>query len=160
MRIAENTVVAIDYTLTDDDGQVLDTSEGRGPLSYLHGRGGIIPGLERALHDKQVGDRLVVAVPPEEGYGERNEALRQDVPRGQFAEIEDLELGMQFKVDTNAGPLVITIVEIAEDVITIDGNHSLAGVNLNFAVTVRDVRTATEDELAHGHVHGPGGHSH
>ena len=160
MRIAKDTVVAIDYTLTDDEGQVLDSSEGQEPLSYLHGASGIIPGLERELDGKQVGDQLQVAVAPEDGYGERNEELRQDVARDQFDEIEDLALGMQFQVDSDAGPMVITIVDIAEDVVAVDGNHPLAGVNLNFAVTVREVRDATEAELAHGHVHGPGGHSH
>ena len=160
MQITSNTVVSIDYVLTDDNGQVLDSSEGGDPLAYLHGSGGIIPGLERALAGKQVGDQLNVAVAPEDAYGERNEALRQDVPREQFDGIEDLQLGMQFRVDSDAGPLVVTIVEIAETIVTIDGNHPLAGVNLNFAVTVREVRAATEEELAHGHAHGPGGHSH
>ena len=160
MQIAENAVVTIDYTLTDDDGQVLDSSEGREPLLYLHGTGGIIPGLEQELDGKQVGDQLQVAVAPEDGYGERNEALRQDVERDQFAGIDDLDLGMQFRVDSDAGPMVVTVVEIAEGVVTIDGNHPLAGVNLNFAVTVREVRAATEEELAHGHTHGPCGHSH
>ena len=160
MRIAKNTVVAIDYTLTDDDGHVLDSSDGREPLSYLHGTGGIIPGLERELDGKQAGDELKVAVTPEDGYGQRNEALRQEVPRSQFDEVENLDVGMQFRVDSNAGPLVITVVEIVDDVVTVDGNHPLAGVNLNFAVTVREVRAATEEELAHGHAHGPGGHAH
>ena len=160
MQIAKNTVVAIDYRLTDDEGQVLDSSEGRGPLSYLHGTGGIIPGLESELDGKHVGDQLQVAVAPEHGYGHRNEALRQDVPRIEFGEIKDLDVGMQFRVESDAGPMVITIVEIAEDFVTIDGNHPLAGVNLNFAVTVREVREATDDELAHGHAHGPGGAAH
>lgn len=160
MQIAKNTVVAIDYRLTDDDGQVLDSSEGREPLSYLHGAGAIIPGLERELDGKHAGDQLKIAVAARDGYGERNEALQQDVPREQFDGIENLELGMQFRVDSNIGPKVITVVRIADEVVTIDGNHPLAGVNLNFAVTVREVREATEEELAHGHVHGPGGHSH
>jgi FKBP-type peptidyl-prolyl cis-trans isomerase SlyD len=160
MRIAKDTVVAFDYTLTDDDGQVLDSSEGREPLSYLHGAGGIIPGLERELDGKQVGDQLQVAVAPEDGYGRRNEALQQEVPRDQFDGIEDLAPGMQFRVDSSVGPMVITVVEIAEDAVTVDGNHPLAGVNLNFAVSVREVREATEEELAHGHAHGSGGDSH
>ena len=160
MQITKNAAVAIDYTLTDDDGQVLDSSEGREPLSYLHGAGGVIPGLERELDGKQVGDQLQVAVAPEDGYGERNEALQQDIQRDQFDGIDDIDLGMQFRVDSDAGPVAVTVVEIAEDVVTIDGNHPLAGVNLNFAVTVREVREATEEELAHGHTHGPGGHSH
>ncbi len=126
MRIAENTVVAFDYTLTDDDGQVLDSSDGQEPLSYLHGAGGIISGLERELDGKQVGDQLQIAVAPEDAYGEWDEALRQEVPRDQFDEIEDLELGMQFEVDSDDGPMVITIVEIADDVVTVDGNHPLS----------------------------------
>jgi FKBP-type peptidyl-prolyl cis-trans isomerase SlyD len=160
MRIAKDTVVAIDYTLTDDGGQVIDSSEGRQPLSYLHGAGGMIPGLERQLEGKQAGDQLQVAVAPEEGYGPRNDDLRQDLPREQFAEVEQLDLGMQFRVESNNGPMVITIVEIADDIVTVDGNHPLAGVNLNFAVTIRDVREATAEELDHGHAHGPGGHTH
>lgn len=160
MQIANDMVVAIDYKLSDDDGQVLDSSEGREPLSYLHGAGGIIPGLERELEGKAVGDELKVSVSPQDAYGERNDALQQDVPREQFDEIEDLELGMQFRVNSNAGPQVITIVKIADDVVTVDGNHPLAGVNLNFEVTVRDIREATAEEIEHGHAHGPGGHSH
>ena len=160
MRIAKDTVVAIDYKLTDDDGQVLDSSEAGQPLSYLHGAGGIIPGLERELDGKEVGDQLQVTLAPADGYGERNEALRQEVSRDQFEGIEELALGMQFRVDSSAGPMVITIVQIADDVVTIDGNHPLAGVNLNFDVTVQEVRAATDEELQHGHAHGPGGHSH
>ncbi|MCO6456032.1 MAG: peptidylprolyl isomerase [Pirellulaceae bacterium] len=160
MRIAKNTVVAIDYTLRDDDGQVLDSSEGDEPLFYLHGSGSIIPGLERELDGKQVGDSLEVCVGPEDGYGERNEALRQEVPRDQFDDVEDLDVGMQFRVNSDVGPMVITVVDIADDIVTVDGNHPLAGLTLNFAVTVREVRVATDEEVAHGHVHGPGGHDH
>lgn len=160
MRIEKNTVVDIDYTLTDENGQVLDTSEGRGPMSYLHGAGGIIPGLERELDGKQAGDELKVAVAPEDGYGERNESLRQTVSSDQFEGVDDLAVGMQFRVDSNAGPMVITVVEIAEEVVTIDGNHPLAGISLNFAVTVREVREATQEEIEHGHAHGPDGHEH
>ena len=159
MQIAKNAVVAIDYTLTDDDGQILDSSEGRGPMFYLHGAGGLIPGLERELDGKQAGDEFQVAVFPEDGYGDRNETLRQEVMRDQFDGMEDLEVGMQFRVDSDDGPIVFTIVEIAEDIVTIDGNHPLAGLNLNFAVNVREVREATEEELAHGHAHVPEGHS-
>ncbi len=158
MRIEKNTIVAIDYTLKDDDGQVLDSSDGREPLTYLHGVGGLIPGLEQELAGKQAGDQLQIAVAPADGYGERNEALQQEVPRSEFQGVEELELGMQFRVESDDGPLVVTIVEIDDDIVTIDGNHPLAGVNLNFAVTVREVREATQEELEHGHAHGPGGH--
>lgn len=160
MQVAENKVVAIDYTLKDDSGQVLDTSEGREPLSYLHGKGGIIPGLERELDGKEAGDELQVAVAPADAYGERNEALRQQVAREQFQGVDNLAPGMQFRVKTDGDPLVVTVTEVADEVVTIDGNHPLAGVNLNFAVTVRDVREATTEEITHGHVHGPGGHAH
>jgi FKBP-type peptidyl-prolyl cis-trans isomerase SlyD len=160
MQIAENKVVAIDYTLKDDSGQVLDTSEGREPLSYLHGTGGIIPGLEQELAGKEAGDELHVAVAPADAYGERNEALRQQVSREQFQGIDNLAPGMQFRVKTEGGPLVVTVTEVADEVVTIDGNHPLAGVNLNFAVKVRDVREATAEEITHGHVHGPDGHAH
>ncbi len=153
MRIAKNTVVAIDYTLTDDEGRTVDSSEGREPLSYLHGSGGIIPGLERELEGKAVGDQLQVTVAPADAYGERNESLRQNLPRDQFGGIAELSVGMQFRVDSDNGPMVITIVEVAEEVVTIDANHPLAGVNLNFDVTVREIRDATADEIEHGHVH-------
>ncbi|MBP85613.1 MAG: peptidylprolyl isomerase [Planctomycetaceae bacterium] len=156
MQVATNTVVAIDYTLTDDDGEVLDTSEGREPLSYLHGGGGIIPGLERELEGKTTGDEMKVSVSAADAYGERNEVLRQEVPRDQLAEIDDLEVGMQFRVDTNDGPMMITIVGLADDIVTIDGNHPLAGMALHFDVAVREVRDATEEEIAHG----LGGHEH
>ncbi len=153
MRIAKNTVVAIDYTLTDDEGRTVDSSEGREPRSSLHGSGGIIPGLERELEGKAVGDQLQVTVAPADAYGERNESLRQNLPRDQFGGIAELSVGMQFRVDSDNGPMVITIVEVAEEVVTIDANHPLAGVNLNFDVTVREIRDATADEIEHGHVH-------
>lgn len=160
MQIAKNKVVAIDYVLKDDKGQVLDSSEGREPLSYLHGAGTIIPGLERELDGKQTGDELEVAVAAKDAYGDRNEALIQDVPREQFDGVDDLEVGMKFRVDSTQGPMVITVTRIGDEVVTVDGNHPLAGLNLNFAVNVRDVREATEEELSHGHAHGPGGHAH
>lgn len=160
MQVATKTVVAIDYTLKDDDGEVLDTSQGREPLSYLHGSGGIIPGLERELEGKSVGHEMQVSIAAADAYGERNESLRQEVPRAQFAEIDDLEVGMQFRVDTNNGPMMITIVEVSDELVTIDGNHPLAGMALHFDVAIRGVREATAEELEHGHAHGPGGHDH
>ena len=160
MQIENNLVVSFDYTLTDNEGQVIDTSDGREPLAYLHGKGGIIPGLERELAGKTVGDELQVSVAPADGYGERNESLKQDVPRAQFDGVEELEVGMQFRVDTEGGPMVINVMEIGDEIVTVDGNHPLAGIHLNFAVTIRDIREATSEELDHGHVHGPGGHHH
>jgi FKBP-type peptidyl-prolyl cis-trans isomerase SlyD len=160
MRIENNSVVAFDYKLTDDAGQLLDTSEDRGPLHYLHGSGGIIPGLERELEGKEPGDELQVAVAPDDAYGSRNDSLEQQVPREQFEQVDTLDIGMQFRVDTPQGPMVFTVTEVDDELVTVDGNHPLAGVPLNFDVKVREVREATADELAHGHAHGPGGHDH
>lgn len=160
MQIKKNKVVAIDYTLKSDDGELIDTSEGLEPLAYLHGVGGIIPGLERVLEGKQMGDQLQVKVVPADGYGERDDALEQEVALDQFEDSENLALGMQFQVESDEGPMVVTVIEIDDDVVTIDGNHPMAGLNLNFDVTVREVREATEEELSHGHVHGEGGCGH
>jgi FKBP-type peptidyl-prolyl cis-trans isomerase SlyD len=160
MQISKNKVVAIDYTLKSDDGELLDTSAGEEPLAYLHGVGGIIPGLERELEGKQVGDELHIKVAPADAYGERDDALEQEVALDQFEDAENLALGMQFQVESDQGPVVVTVVEIDDDVVTIDANHPMAGVNLNFDVTVREVREASTDELSHGHVHGAGGCDH
>ena len=159
MEIAKHKVVSIDYTLTANDGQVLDSSEGHAPLSFIHGIGQIIPGLEKALLGKSKGDQLDVVVPPDEGYGERNESLCQRIPKSEFEASDELELGMQFRVDTNSGPMVITIVEIEDETVTVDGNHRLAGMTLQFNVEVRDVRDATDVEIAHGHVQSRNGDS-
>jgi FKBP-type peptidyl-prolyl cis-trans isomerase SlyD len=160
MKVEDNMIVSFDYRLTDDEGQEIDNSHGREPLAYLHGSGAIIPGLEKAMAGKAAGDSFEIRILPEDAYGERNDDLQQDVPREQFAAVEDLEEGMEFQVDTDDGPMVITVIDIADDVVTVDGNHDLAGVNLNFEVSVRDVREATAEEIEHGHAHGPGGHHH
>jgi len=160
MQIEDNMIVTFDYRLTDDDGLEIDSSEGRDPLAYLHGSDAIVAGLERALTGKSAGDSFEVRILPEDAYGERDDDLEQEVPREQFAAMESLEEGMEFEVETDDGPMIITIVEVGEEVVTVDGNHDLAGVALTFAVTVREVRQATPEELEHGHAHGPGGHEH
>lgn len=161
MQITDDRVVSIEYTLTDDSGTILDTSEGREALSYIHGSGGIIPGLENALAGKTLGDELSITVSPDEGYGQRIEQLTQVVSRDMFESIDNLEVGMQFHGQSpDEHPIVITITAIEGDDITIDGNHPLAGLNLNFEIKIVDVRDATEEELEHGHVHGPEGHHH
>ncbi|HEX4872086.1 MAG TPA: peptidylprolyl isomerase [Nevskiaceae bacterium] len=160
MLIADNCVVAMHYTLTNDRGEVLDSSEGREPLAYLQGAGNIIPGLEKALLGKQVGDRLDVRVSPAEGYGERDERMVQTVPRRAFQGVSQVEVGMSFTAQGDQGPMRIVVTRVAGDMITVDGNHPLAGEHLNFAVEITEVRAASEEELAHGHVHGPGGHHH
>jgi FKBP-type peptidyl-prolyl cis-trans isomerase SlyD len=161
MQIAQNSVVLIDYTLKGEAGQVIDTTDGGDPLPYLHGAGMIIPGLETALVGKAEGDEFEITIPPEEAYGTRNDSLRQEIDREQFEDIEDLDVGMQFRVDAGNGQnMVITVLELKDDTVVVDGNHALAGVTLSFSVTVREVREATEEEIAHGHPHGFGGCGH
>jgi FKBP-type peptidyl-prolyl cis-trans isomerase SlyD len=160
MQIAKNTVATIDYTLTDPEGKVIDSSKGRGPLAYLHGASNIIPGLESELEGKSAGDTLVVSVPPEKGYGAHDPNLIQPVPRANFHGISDIKPGMQFEAKTPQGARLVRVAKVDDQNVTIDANHPLAGMDLKFDVTVRDVRPATEEEVAHGHVHGEGGHHH
>ena len=161
MNIAQDKVVLIHYTLTNDKGEVLDSSSGGDPLAYLHGKGNIIPGLEKALEGKQAGDKLDVKVAPAEGYGERDDQLVQQVPRRAFSGVQNVQPGMQFHAQTSQGQTrVVTVTRVQGDMVTVDGNHPLAGENLHFEVEVTDVREASAEELEHGHVHGPGGHHH
>lgn len=156
MKNTENPVVSIHYTLTNKAGEKLDSSIGAEPLSYLHGAGNIIPGLEKALSETSVGEKLTVTVEAADAYGERNEAQIQTVGKEMFQGIEKIEVGMQFQADSSSGPAVVTITEIDGDNITIDGNHPLAGEQLTFDVEVMDIRSATATEMEHGHIHGEG----
>jgi len=160
MKVSENAVVVIDYTLTDNEGEVIDSSEGAGPLAYLHGMGNIISGLEEALLGKEAGDEVNASIEPAKAYGERQEDMKQEVPKELFGGIDKIEVGMQFQSETDGGPVMVTVVAIGDEMITVDGNHPLAGVHLNFDVKIREVREASEEELEHGHVHGEGGHQH
>ena len=160
MQIANDKVVTIDYRLTDNEGEVLDSCDD-GSFAYLHGAHNIVPGLEDALAGKQVGDELSVAVAPESAYGRRDDARTQPVPREMFPEDTQIEVGMQFHAQGPDGhSLMVTVAAVEADTVVVDGNHPLAGVHLNFHVKVLDVRDATKEELAHGHVHAPGGHHH
>lgn len=150
MKIQANSVVSFDYTLTSDDGDVIDTSHGRTPLIYLHGHQNIVPGLEKAMEGKQVGDQFDAVVEPEEGYGPYREELVQDVPKSAFDGVDQLEPGMSFRAESNAGPMTVVVKAIGDDTVTVDGNHMLAGQNLNFAVDVKAIRDATEDEINQG----------
>jgi FKBP-type peptidyl-prolyl cis-trans isomerase SlyD len=161
MQISSQKVVTIDYTLTDNQNAVLDSSEGGEPLAYIHGIGNLIPGLENALEGKAAGDAFRVAIQPDQAYGERRENLVQTLPRQHFDGVDNLEVGMQFQASTQDGDTqIVTVVAIQGDQVTVDGNHPLAGQTLNFEVLVVEVRDATAEELEHGHVHGPGGHHH
>jgi len=160
MQIEIHRVVTLNYTLTDNDGNVIDQSSD-GSFAYLHGANNIIPGLENALSGKQAGDTVDVSVAPQDAYGERDEAKQQSVPRDMFPQDTAIEPGMQFHAQgPNGEMLVVTVARVEDDAVTVDGNHPLAGVPLNFAVEVVDVRAASEEEISHGHVHGPGGHNH
>ncbi len=160
MNIEKNRVVMLHYTLRDEQGTVLDSSSGRGPLSYLHGKNNLIPGLEQALAGKAAGDKLDVTVPPEQGYGLRDDRLVQIIPRSRFTEGAELAPGMQARASGPQGSQIVRIVRVERDFVTIDANHPLAGRTLHFSVEVTEVRKATHEEVSHGHVHGPGGHHH
>jgi FKBP-type peptidyl-prolyl cis-trans isomerase SlyD len=160
MQIAERTVASFNYTLTNDAGEIIDSSEGRSPLAYLHGAGNIVPGLEKEMAGRKAGDRFDVVVAPEEGYGQPNPMLVQTVPRDAFQGVDSIEVGMEFQAQTPQGPLSVVVSKVDADNVTVDGNHPLAGKTLHFAIEVTDVRDASAEELAHGHVHGPGGHHH
>jgi FKBP-type peptidyl-prolyl cis-trans isomerase SlyD len=160
MKIGEDKVVSIHYTLTDSGGSVLDSSSGNEPLLYLHGAGNIIPGLESALEGKVSGDKLSVTIEPEQGYGTRDERLVQAVPRSAFKGVEQLAPGMQFQAQGPQGTRLVVITQVTSDIVTVDANHPLAGQTLHFEVEITEVRDATAEELEHGHVHGPGGHHH
>jgi len=152
MEITDARVASIHYTLTDDDGKVIDKSPESQPLSYFHGAGNIVPGLEKALSGKQAGDSVKVDVEPEEGYGPHNAALVKDVPRELFQGVDKVEPGMQFHAQSERGPLLVTVVEAGDETVRIDGNHPLAGKTLHFDVSVVDVREASEQEKAEGRV--------
>lgn len=156
MQITKDKVASIHYTLRDGDGNVLDTSAGREPLTYLQGAGNLIAGMEEGLEGKSKGDKFNLKISPEKGYGVKDDSLVQKVPRSAFG-TQKVEKGMQFQ--TNNGQ-VVTVTETGLDSITVDANHPLAGVELHFDVEVTDVRNASAEEISHGHVHGPGGHHH
>jgi FKBP-type peptidyl-prolyl cis-trans isomerase SlyD len=161
MLIAANKAVSIDYTLTNDAGEVIDSSAGGVPMVYLHGAGNIIAGLEKALEGKTAGDELSVAVEPEDAYGEYSAELVAVLGREMFEGVDELEVGMQFHASGPDGSMqIVTIRDLDGNEVTVDGNHPLAGQRLNFQVKVVNVREANAEELAHGHIHGEGGHQH
>ena len=158
MQIGAKKAVSIHYTLKDDKGEELDSSEGQAPLIYLHGEGNIVPGLEKALDGKQPGDEVTAVVTPAEGYGERDEGNVRNVPARKMQ--GKIEPGMMVRLQTDQGPISALVKAVQGDYVTIDANHPLAGMTLHFTVKVVEVRDATAQELEHGHVHGAGGHHH
>jgi FKBP-type peptidyl-prolyl cis-trans isomerase SlyD len=161
MKIASGSVVGIDYSLHLGDGKVIDASSPGEPMTYLHGEGQIVPGLESALEGLSAGDNKQVVLAPGEGYGEHDPGGVQEVPRGAFPPGFDAQAGMELTAEgPNGEPVPFTIREVRPETILIDLNHPLAGKTLHFDVTVREVRSATPEEIAHGHAHGPEGHDH
>lgn len=149
-------VISFHYNLTDPKGAQLDSSQGHAPLSFLEGLGQIIPGLEKAIAALKVGDKTKVQVSAAEAYGERDEKYIVKIPRSNFPE-GDIQVGDEFQPaeDPNAHPFRVTAVSDQE--VTLDANHPLAGVDLNFDVEIVSIREATPEEITHGHAHGPGG---
>jgi FKBP-type peptidyl-prolyl cis-trans isomerase SlyD len=160
MQVAHDAVVVIHYTLKNDAGEVLDSSAGAEPLAFIQGGGNIISGLEEALEGKRAGDTLEVTIPAAKAYGVHEPSLIQQVPRRAFQTGTDVAPGMRFTAQTEHGPRPVVVTRVAGDMVTVDGNHPLAGQTLHFAVEVTEVRKASAEELSHGHVHGPGGHHH
>jgi len=150
MKIANNHVVSIHYTLKNDAGETIDSSAGREPLEYIQGKGMIVPGLEKAMLDKAVGEKFSVNVLASEGYGERNEDMIEEIPLEAFQGVEKVEAGMSFFAQGPHGQMVVTIKAVNDKFATVDGNHELAGQNLNFEIEITDVREATAEELEEG----------
>jgi len=163
MEAAKNSVVLFHYTVTEQgSSEAIDTSRERGePLAVLLGHGGLIPGVERALEGRKAGDRFEVTIAPGDAYGERRDDATQRVPKKFFRDADRLRPGMQTVLQTTDGQQrVVTVSKVGMSVIDVDMNHPLAGKSLNFDLEVVEVREASEEERAHGHVHGPGGHHH
>ena len=160
MEIKDGMVVSMHYTLKNDDGDVLDTSDGQDPMTFLYGFGNILSGLGKAIAGKSEGDKLDVSLEPADGYGELDDALKQEIDRSDFEGIDQIEVGMRFQAETENGNVPIRIVAVEGDTITVDGNHELAGERLHFSVSIENLREAEAEEIQHGHVHGPGGHHH
>jgi FKBP-type peptidyl-prolyl cis-trans isomerase SlyD len=159
MQIGEKKVVSIEYTLKDDKGEVLDTSDGREPLTYMQGVGNLVPGLENALEGKSAGDAVEVTLTPEEGYGRRDDKLVRNIPLRKLHE-PNPKVGGRYRAKLDDGMAVVLVTAVKGDYATVDANHPLSDKTLHFTVKVVKVREATSDELTHGHVHGEGGHHH
>lgn len=159
MKITKDTVVSMHYNLTNSEGTQLDSSAGGDPLVFLQGHHNIIPGLEQEMDGKEKGDKFTATIAPAMAYGERDDNLIQAIPRSNFPEGE-IAPGMAFNAETPQGMMQFTVTSVADTEVTVDANHPLAGMTLQFEVEVVDVRAATADEVAHGHAHGPGGHHH
>lgn len=150
MKVEKNSIVKINYTLKNDEGQVLDTSIGGEPLEYMHGNGMLLQKLEDVITGKDVGEKFTAVLEPKDGYGEFDNQLVVKVPRDQFDTSMPIEVGMRFQAETAYGPQIVIVKEVTDKEITVDGNHELAGVRLNFEVEIVDCREPTAEELENG----------
>lgn len=153
MKIAENKVVVLNYAVSDSEGTLIDSSYDHEPLAIIHGTGYLIPGLESALVGHEVGDTFEVEVAADDAYGQRIDGFVQTVPKEMFDNVGDLNVGTQLRATTDEGEQTVIVIDVTDETITVDGNHPLAGIDLSFDVEIMEVRDATEEELAHGHVH-------
>ncbi len=160
MKISNNKVVGIEYTLKDTAGAVIDSNTGADPLFFIQGMGTIVPGLERAMEGKAAGESFEVEIKAVDGYGEYDASRKRGIPREQVPQLAEAKVGMMLQAQGPEGVSIVTVAEVNEKEIVIDGNHPMAGKDLFFSIKVAEVRDATEEELSHGHVHGPGGHHH
>ena len=160
MQVSVNCIARFHYTLKDDTGAELESSRGAEPMTYLHGRRGLLPGLEAALEGKSVGDSFSATLAPAEAFGERRADSEMRVPLSHLSGAKKWQPGMQAVIQTQQGQQQVTVVKVGHTMATVDTNHPLAGKTLVFEVEVIEVREASAEELAHGHAHGPGGHQH
>jgi FKBP-type peptidyl-prolyl cis-trans isomerase SlyD len=159
MKVADKKAVAIEFTLKDEAGEVMETNVGKRPLWYLHGLGNLVPGLEKALEGKGAGDTVDVTLAPSDGYGERDPKEVRKVPMRRL-KAPRIQVGGRYQMEGRDGPRVVVVKSVSGDYAEVDANHPLAGLKLHFIAKVVEVKDATEEDLAHGHVHGPQGHDH
>lgn len=162
MKITNNLAVSIHFGVAEVDGNSLDSTENGAPLEFIQGAGYLVPGLEAELEGKEVGDKFDVTLEAKDAYGEFQEELVQQVPRDLFEGVDTIEVGMSFQADTDQGPRTVEVTEVTDEMVSIDANHPLAGMALQFVGEIVAIRAATEEELAHGHIHSGGscGHDH
>lgn len=157
MKIKNDLVVSIHFGVAGVDGNSLDSTENGAPLDFIQGAGYLVPGLEAELAGKEVGDKFDVKLEAKDAYGEFQDALVQQVPRDIFEGVDDIEVGMSFQADTDQGPRTVEVTEVTDEMVSIDANHPLAGMALQFIGEVVAIREATKEELEHGHIHQAGG---
>jgi len=160
MIAEKNKVVTFHYTLTNDTGTELESSHGKDPMTYLHGANNIIPGLEKAMEGHAIRDKFSATLEPEDAYGVRNDNNVQRIPLKRLKGIGKISVGQVLNLQTNKGPVQVTVLKLGRFNVDVDGNHPLAGIQLTFNVEITEIRDASEEEAKHGHAHGPGGHQH